>query len=78
MHLTLNFHLDLVVTLVKHALSTTNHDFFTCVSIQNVTNPPRVIERTRNTAIQFLTLNYDLDLEPTMGKHMYRTSTYHS
>ena len=31
-----------------------------------------------NTVIQCLTLNYDLDLEPTLVKHMYCTSTHHT
>jgi len=30
-------------------------------SFQNVTNPSRVIERTHNTVIQCITLNYSLD-----------------
>jgi len=47
-------------------------------SFQNVMYPPWVKERTRNTVIQFLTLNYDLDHEPTMVKHAHCTSTYHT
>ena len=38
-------------------------------SFQNVTNPSSVIERTCNTVIQCLTLNYDLYLEPTLVNH---------
>jgi len=33
------------------------------------------IERTQNTVIQCLTLNFDLDLEPTLIKHTHCTST---
>jgi len=40
-------------------------------SFQNVTNPSRVIEQTHNTAIQCLTLNYDLDLERILVKHRH-------
>ena len=40
------------VTLVKHALCTSSHGTFICArSFQNVTNPSRVIERTRNTVL---------------------------
>ena len=38
-------------------------------SSQNVTNPSRVKERTRNTVIQCLTLNYDL--ESTLVKYTH-------
>ena len=53
--------------------------FYVCAkSFQNVTNHSEVIERTRTTAIQCLTVNYDLGLEPTMVKHTHWTSTYHA
>ena len=47
----------------------------TCArSFLNVTNPSRVNEQTHKTAIQCLTLRYDLDLESTWVKHMHCTS----
>ena len=36
------------------------------------------LKQTRNTVIQWLTLNYDLDLEPTLVKYTHCTSTYHT
>ena len=50
--------------------------FYFCVkSFQNVTNLPWVIERTRNTDIQCLSLNFDH--EPTLVKHTHCSSTHH-
>jgi len=34
------------------------------------------IERTQNTVIQCLTLNLDVDLEPTLVKYTHYTSTH--
>jgi len=43
--LTLNYHLDIEVTLVKHALCTSTMVFYICAkSFQNVTNPSRFID----------------------------------
>jgi len=40
----------------------------------NPTRGLKDIERTRNTVIQSLTLNYDLDLKPTLVKHTHCTA----
>ena len=45
---------------------------------ENPTKASRDIERTRNTVIQCLTFNYDIDLEPTLVNHMQCTLTHHS
>jgi len=51
----------------------------TCAkSFQNVTNPLRVKKRTHNTAIQCLTLNYNLDHEQTLVIETQCSSTYHT
>jgi len=43
--------------------------YMSAKAFQNVTNPSRVIERTCNTVIQCLTLNYDS--KPTWVKHTW-------
>ena len=75
----LNYNLDLKSTLVKH----TNCLIILDICAELFENPIRGskdIERTQkqNTVIQCLTLNYDLDLELTLVKHMYCTSTHHT
>jgi len=44
----------------------------------NPTRDSKEIERTRNTVIQCLILNCDLDLEPTLVKHKHCTSSHHT
>ena len=45
---------------------------------ENPTRGSKDIEQTRNTVIQCLMLNYDLDLKPTLVKHMHCTSTHYT
>ena len=47
-------------------------------SFKNVINLSRVRERTLNIVIQCLTMNYDLDLQPTLAKHTHCTTTHHT
>ena len=79
--LTLNYHLDLEVTLVNHALSTPTLVFYICAkSFQNVTNPSRVIDgpnsfrdTKHNYVLYFIKLNYfaKIDLDINLVIHYY-------
>jgi len=44
----------------------------------NTTRGSKDIERTRNTVIQYLILNCDLDLDPTLVKQRHCTSSHHT
>ena len=48
------------------------------ICAKNVINLSRVRERTLNIVIQCLTMNYDLDLQPTLAKHTHCTTTHHT
>ena len=78
--LTLNY--DLEPTLVKHRFCTSTHWLIIldiCAELfENPTRGLKYIERTQNTVIQYFTLNYDLDLEPSLVKHKHCTSTHHT
>ena len=76
--LNFEFDLDLQLTLVKHR-------HYKCLIIANIraklfvntTRGSKDIERTRNTVIQCLLLDCDLDLGPTLVKHRNCTSSHH-
>jgi len=77
--LILNFDLDLQLTLVKHRHCTrSHHTWHLCKVICKSHRNSKDIERTRNTVIQCWILDCDLDLEPTLVKHRYCTSSYHT
>jgi len=79
--ITLNYHLDIEVTLVKHALCTSTMVFYICAkSFQNVTNSLRVIDgpnsfrdTKHNYVLYFIKLNYfaKVDLEINLVIHYY-------
>jgi len=75
---TVNYDLDFDLTMVKHMHCTSSHHTWhlcrvNCESHQGFTR----YRATQNTVIQCLTLNYDLDLEPTLVKHLHCTSSHH-
>ena len=45
---------------------------------ENPTRGSKDIEQTRNTVIQWLNLNYDLNLDPIFVKHTHCILTHHS
>ena len=47
-------------------------------SFNNVSNHSRVLQRKRKNVMQCLTLNFDLDLEPTLVKRTQCTLTNHT
>jgi len=75
--LILDCDLDLEPTLVKHSNCTSSHHtWHLCKVICKSHRGSNDIERTRNTVIQCLILNCDLDLEPTLVKHRHCTSAH--
>jgi len=78
-YLTLNYDLDLEPTLVKHMHCTsTLHTWYLCSNWWTAPWGSKDIYWSRNTVILCLTLNYDLDLEPTLVKHTHCTSSHHT
>jgi len=68
--LTLKYVPDLEPTMVKHALHIRLIILNICAQLfENPTRGSKDIERTQNTIIQSLTLNFDRDLELTLVKH---------
>jgi len=74
--MTLNYHIDLEVTLVKHALCTSSFGTLHLVSAHFKMSP--ILQGSHKTAIQGLTLNFDLDIELTLVKHTHCTSSSHT
>jgi len=67
---------DLGQTLALHIVS--SYLTFVQSFFVNPTRGIKVIERTRNTVIQSLILDCDIDLEPTLVKHWQSTSSHHT
>ena len=71
--------LDLEPTLVKHSHCTSSHHTGICAKLfVNPTRGLKDVDRKRNTVIQCLILDCDLDLEPTLVKHRHCTSSHHT
>jgi len=72
--LTLNYYLDLEVTLVKHAFCTSSHHTWHVCWV--ICKSHKGFKRYRVDTTVCLTFKYHLDLEVTFVKHALCTSSY--